>query len=149
MAKPRPIPCVFLPWELSRKPKSLNNFFWSCLDIPIPVSCTDIFTKSSDTLADIVMVPSSSINLSEFDNRLRTICRILWSSEKIKSSQFSYLVLTFMFFLSALYYWMFIMSWIHFLISNHFSCFLNLPFFICDKSRRSLVREIIIFEEQS
>ena len=111
MWSPSPTPLVFISFEESRNPKSLNSLSWSSSLIPMPESMTFIWTipcpfedwkngicfslwRSSFSLMNlhsIVTEPPCWVNFIAFDNRLSIICWILWMCElmlKTSSSKF-------------------------------------------------------------
>ena len=87
IVSPNPNPSWFLVKEASTWENLVNNFFWSCKLMPMPVSIISIFSFMLVALRSVfdnlmVTVPSS-VNLMALDKRLVSICLIRFSSATI------------------------------------------------------------------
>jgi len=77
MLRPKPMPLVLMLWVELNFPNSLNSFFWSASEIPIPVSYTDTMRKSVSLSKETsTEMPPFIVNLTAFCNRLRRTCLI-------------------------------------------------------------------------
>lgn len=98
---PRPMPFLFKFLSFSTVPNNLNNFFWSLLLMPSPVSLTATLMYFSLPLllsATIILISPSSVYFIAFDSRLRrTYCSLsesvltsksfFWRSSPMKSNK--------------------------------------------------------------
>ena len=81
MIRPSPIPWVSIWWVLLKKPNILNNFSWSSLLIPIPVSWTWTSNLSFRMVTVMLIRPELLVNFKALDSRFRNTCWILFLSK--------------------------------------------------------------------